>query len=80
MNGVYAPSFSVGDKVLIVWNKGEYGQSRQYIVGGNKHMNYTLVDLLTGEFLTAPQDTLSDLQEIIQRDIDNGRIKFVQAF
>ena len=80
MNSVYAPSFSVGDKVLIVWNKGEYGQSRQYIVGGNKHMNYTLVDLLTGEFLTAPQDTLSDLQEIIQRDIDNGRIKFVQAF
>ena len=80
MNGVYAHSLNVGDKVLIVWNKGEYGQSRQYIVGGNKHMNYTLVDLLTGEFLTAPQDTLSDLQEIIQRDIDNGRIKFVQAF
>ena len=80
MNSVYAPSFSVGDKVLIVWNKGEYGQSRQYIVGGNKHMNYTLVDLLTGEFLTAPQDTLSDLREIIQNDIDNGRIKFVQAF
>ena len=80
MNGVYAPKFSVGDKVLIVWNKGEYGQSRQYIVGGNKHMNYTLVDLLTGEFLTAPQDTLSDLQEIIQRDIDNGRIKFIQSF
>ena len=80
MNSVYAPSFSVGDKVLIVWNSGEYGKSKQYIVGGNKHMNYTLIDLLTGEFLTAPQDTLSDLQEIIQRDIDNGRIKFVQAF
>ena len=80
MNGVYAPSFSVGDKVLIVWNKGEYGQSRQYIVSGNKHMNYTLVDLLTGEFLTPPQDTLSDLQEIIQQDIDNGRIKFIQSF
>ena len=80
MNGVYAPSFSVGDKVLIVWNKGEYGQSRQYIVGGNKHMNCTLVDLLTGEFLTPPQDTLSDLQEIIQQDIDNGRIKFIQSF
>ena len=80
MNGVYAPSFSVGDKVLIVWNSGEYGKSKQYIVGGNKHINYTLVDLLTGEFLTAPQDTLSDLREIIQNDIDNGRIKFVQAF
>ena len=80
MNGVYAPRFCVGDKVLIVWNSGEYGKSKQYIVGGNKHMNYTLVDLLTGEFLTAPQDTLSDLQEIIQRDIDNGRIKFIQSF
>ena len=80
MNGVYAPTFSVGDKVLIVWNSGEYGKSKQYIVGGNKHMNYTLVDLLTGEFLTAPQDTLSDLQEIIQRDIDNDRIKFIQSF
>ena len=80
MNGVYAPSFSVGDKVLIVWNKGEYGQSRQYLVVGNKHINYTLVDLLTGEFLTAPQDTLSDLREIVQNDIDNGRIKFIQSF
>lgn len=80
MNGVYAPHFEVGDKVMIIWNEGQYGKSRQYIVGGNKHMNYTLVDLLTGEFITPPQDTLRDLQEIIQRDIDNGRIKFVQAF
>ena len=80
MNGVYTPKLCVGDKVLIVWNVGEYGKSRQYIVGGNKHMNYTLVDLLTGEFLTPPQGTLSDLQEIIQQDIDNGRIKFIQSF
>ena len=80
MNGVYAPHFEVGDKVMIVWNEGQYGKSRQYIVGGNKHMNYTLVDLLTGEFITPPQDTLRDLQEIIQRDIDNGRIKFIQNF
>ena len=80
MNGIYAPHFEVGDKVMIVWNEGQYGKSRQYIVGGNKHMNYTLVDLLTGEFITPPQDTLRDLQEIIQRDIDCGRIKFIQSF
>lgn len=80
MNGVYAPHFEVGDKVMIVWSEGQYGKSKQYIVGGNKHMNYTLVDLLTGEFLTPPQDTLRDLQEIIQRDCDNGRIKFIQSF
>ena len=80
MNGVYAPSFSVGDKVLIVWNKGEYGQSRQYLVVGNKHFNYSLADLLTGELIAPPQETLSDLQEIIQNDIDNGRIRFIQVF
>ena len=77
---IYAPRMEVGSVITIVWNEGQYGKSKQYIVGGNKHINYTLVDLLTGEFLTAPQDTLSDLREIIQNDIDNGRIKFVQAF
>ena len=77
---IYAPIMNVGDHILIVWNEGQYGKSKNYIVGGNKHMNYTLVDLLTGEFLTAPQDTLSDLREIIQNDIDNGRIRFIQVF
>ena len=77
---MYVGKLCVGDKVLIVWNKGEYGQSRQYLVVGNKHFNYSLADLLTGELITPPQETLSDLQEIIQNDIDNGRIKFIQSF
>ena len=77
---MYVGKLCVGDKVLIVWNKGEYGQSRQYLVVGNKHFNYSLADLLTGELITPPQETLSDLQEIIQNDIDNGRIKFIQIF
>ena len=80
MNGVYAPTFCVGDHVLLTWNEGMYGKSRQYLVVGNKHFNYSLADLLTGELITPPQDTLSDLQEIIQNDIDNGRIKFIQIF
>ena len=80
MNGVYAHHFEVGDHVLITWNKGQYGQSRQYLVVGNKHFNYSLADLLTGELIIPPQETLSDLQEIIQNDIDNGRIKFIQSF
>lgn len=80
MNGVYAPVMCVGDKLLIVWNEGQYGKSKQYLVVGNKHFNYSLADLLTGELITPPQDTLSDLQEIIQRDIDGGRIKFIQSF
>ena len=80
MNGVYAPSFSVGDHVLLTWNEGLYGKSRQYLVVGNKHFNYSLADLLTGELITPPQETLRDLQEIIQNDIDNGRIKFIQIF
>ena len=80
MNGVYAPSFSVGDHVLLTWNEGMYGKSRQYLVVGNKHFNYSLADLLTGELITPPQETLSDLREIIQNDIDNGRIKYIQVF
>ena len=80
MNDVYAPHFEVGDHVLITWNKGQYGASRQYLVVGNKHFNYSLADLLTGELIIPPQETLSDLQEIIQNDIDNGRIKFIQSF
>ena len=80
MNGVYAPSFSVGDHVLLTWNEGLYGKSRQYLVVGNKHFNYSLADLLTGELITPPQETLSDLREIIQNDIDNGRIKYIQVF
>ena len=80
MNGVYAPHFEVGDHILIVWNEGQYGKSKNYIVVGNKHFNYSLADLLTGELITPPQETLSDLQEIIQNDIDNGRIKFIQSF
>lgn len=77
---MYVGRLEVGDHVTIVWNEGQYGKSKQYIVGGNKWMNFTLVDLLTGEFLTAPQDTLSDLQEMLQRDINNGKIKFIQSF
>lgn len=77
---MYVGKLCVGDKVLIVWNKGEYGKSRQYLVVGNKHFNYSLADLLTGELITPPQETLRDLQEIIQNDIDNGRIKFIQIF
>ena len=80
MNGVYAPHFEVEDHVLLTWNEGLYGKSRQYLVVGNKHFNYSLADLLTGELITPPQETLSDLQEIIQSDIDNGRIKFIQIF
>ena len=80
MNGIYAPHFEVGDHVLLTWNEGMYGKSRQYLVVGNKHFNYSLADLLTGELITPPQETLSDLQEIIQNDIDNGRIKFIQIF
>ena len=80
MNGVYAPHFEVGDHILIVWNEGQYGKSKNYLVVGNKHFNYSLADLLTGELITPPQETLSDLQEIIQNDIDNGRIKFIQSF
>ena len=80
MNGVYGPHFEVGDHVLITWNSGQYGKSKQYLVVGNKHFNYSLADLLTGELITPPQETLSDLQEIIQNDIDNGRIKFIQIF
>ena len=80
MNGVYAPRFEVGDHVLLTWNEGQYGKSRQYLVVGNKHFNYSLADLLTGELITPPQETLRDLQEIIQNDIDNGRIKFIQIF
>ena len=80
MNGVYAPRFEVGDHILIVWNEGQYGKSKNYLVVGNKHFNYSLADLLTGELITPPQETLSDLQEIIQNDIDNGRIRFIQVF
>ena len=80
MNGIYAPHFEVGDHILIVWNEGQYGKSKNYLVVGNKHFNYSLADLLTGELITPPQETLSDLQEIIQNDIDNGRIKFIQSF
>ena len=80
MNGVYAPHFEVGDHILIVWNEGQYGKSKNYLVVGNKHFNYSLADLLTGELITPPQETLSDLQEIIQNDINNGRIKFIQSF
>ena len=80
MNGIYAPHFEVGDHILIVWNERQYGMSKNYIVVGNKHFNYSLADLLTGELITPPQETLSDLQEIIQNDIDNGRIKFIQSF
>ena len=29
MNGVYAPHFEVGDHVLLTWNEGMYGKSRQ---------------------------------------------------
>ena len=47
MNGVYAPHFEVGDHVLLTWNEGQYGKSRQYLVVGNKHFNYSLADLLT---------------------------------
>ena len=77
---VYAPIMNVGDHILIVWNEGQYGKSNNYLVVGNKHFNYSLADLLTGELITPPQETLSDLQEIIQSDIDNGRIKFIQIF
>ena len=77
---IYAPIMNVGDHILIVWNEGQYGKSKNYLVVGNKHFNYSLADLLSGELITPPQDTLSDLREIIQNDIDNGRIKFVQAF
>ena len=80
MNGIYAPHFEIGDHILIVWNEGQYGKSKNYLVVGNKHFNYSLADLLTGELITPPQETLSDLQEIIQNDIDNGRIKFIQSF
>ena len=80
MNGVYAPIMNVGDHILIVWNEGQYGKSKNYLVVGNKHFNYSLADLLTGELIAPPQETLSDLQEIIQSDIDNGRIKFIQIF
>ena len=80
MNGVYAPHFEVGDHVLLTCHEGLYGKSRQSLVVGNKHFNYSLADLLTGELITPPQETLSDLQEIIQNDIDNGRIKFIQIF
>ena len=80
MNGIYAPHFEVGDHILIVWNEGQYGKSKNYLVVGNKHFNYSLADLLTGELITPPQETLSDLQEIIQNDIDNGRIRFIQSF
>ena len=77
---VYAPIMNVGDHILIVWNEGQYGKSKNYLVVGNKHFNYSLADLLTGELITPPQKTLRDLQEIIQNDIDNGRIKFIQIF
>ena len=77
---IYAPRMEVGSVITIVWNEGQYGKSRQYLVVGNKHFNYSLADLLTGELITPPQETLSDLQEIIQNDIDNGRIKFIQSF
>lgn len=80
MNGIYAPHFEVGDHILIVWNEGQYGKSKNYLVVGNKHFNYSLADLLTGELITPPQETLRDLQEIIQNDIDNGRIRFIQVF
>ena len=77
---IYAPIMNVGDHILIVWNEGQYGKSKNYLVVGNKHFNYSLADLLTGELITPPQETLRDLQEIIQNDIDNGRIKFIQIF
>ena len=77
---VYAPIMNVGDHILIVWNEGQYGKSKNYLVVGNKHFNYSLADLLTGELITPPQETLRDLQEIIQNDIDNGRIKYIQIF
>ena len=77
---MYVGKLCVGDHVLLTWNEGQYGKSRQYLVVGNKHFNYSLADLLTGELITPPQKTLSDLQEIIQSDIDNGRIKFIQIF
>ena len=77
---MYVGKLCVGDHVLLTWNEGQYGKSRQYLVVGNKHFNYSLADLLTGELITPPQETLSDLQEIIQNDIDNGRIKYIQVF
>ena len=77
---IYAPVMNVGDHILIVWNEGQYGKSKNYLVVGNKHFNYSLADLLTGELITPPQETLRDLQEIIQNDIDNGRIKYIQVF
>lgn len=80
MNGVYAPHFEVGDYVLLTWIESMYGKPRQYLVVGNKHINYSLADLLTGELITPPQETLRDLQEIIQNDIDSGRIKYIQVF
>ena len=80
MNGVYAPHFEVGDYVLLTWIEDMYGKPRQYLVVGNKHFNYSLADLLTGQLITPPQETLRDLQEIIQNDIDSGRIKYIQVF
>lgn len=36
MNGVYAPHFEVGDHILIIWNEGQYGKSKNYLVVGDR--------------------------------------------
>ena len=79
-NIAYVPKLQLGDNVAIVWEQGQYGKVVHYKLVGNKWNNFSLANILTGELLTPPLETLSDLQEVLQNELDNGRFKFISVF
>lgn len=79
-NIAYVPKLQLGDNVTIVWEQGQYGKVVHYKLVGNKWNNFSLANILTGELLTPPLATLSDLQEVLQNELDNGRFKFISVF
>ena len=79
-NIAYVPRLQLGDNVAIVWEQGQYGKVVHYKLVGNKWNNFSLANILTGELLTPPLETLSDLQEVLQNELDNGRFKFISVF
>ena len=79
-NIAYVPKLQLGDNVAIIWEQGQYGKVVHYKLVGNKWNNFSLANILTGELLTPPLGTLSDLQEVLQNELDNGRFKFISVF
>ena len=79
-NIAYVHKLQLGDNVAIVWEQGQYGKVVHYKLVGNKWNNFSLANILTGELLTPPLATLSDLQEVLQNELDNGRFKFISVF